>query len=55
MQYLITCNVQKPALTNWFDAANNFNADVNMVVYDLVNGLYTTDGYSWEEITIDHL
>ena len=56
MQYLITTNeTDKPFLTDWFDAENNFNSDVQMIVYDLVNLVFTTDGKTWKPIDIDHL
>jgi hypothetical protein len=55
MQYLITTNIQQPFLTKWFDADNHFNPDVEMVVYDLINNVYTTDGHTWLNINIDHL
>lgn len=55
MRYLITCDVCMPFLTKWFDAENNFNKEVGMVVFDLLNQVYTTDGYNWENIQIDHL
>jgi hypothetical protein len=55
MQYLITTNAAPPFLTNWFDAENHFNPDVEMVVYDLIHFVYTTDGHNWEPINIDHL
>lgn len=55
MRYLITTNNSEPAYTRWFDAENNFNASVGMVVFDLYNGCYTTDGITWKEIEIDHL
>ena len=55
MRYLITTNIQPPFLSDWFDAENNFNAEVGMVVYDLAKGVYTTDGEKWEQIEEDHL
>lgn len=55
MHYLITTSITPPYLTQWFDADNHFNPDVNMVVYDLERCVYTTDGYNWEPIQIDHL
>jgi hypothetical protein len=55
MRYLITTNIQPPFFSDWFDAKNLFNAEVGMVVYDLVKGVYTTDGEKWEEIEEDHL
>lgn len=55
MRYLITINTQPPFLSDWFDAENNFNAEVGMVVYDLAKGVYTTDVDKWNEIEEDHL
>lgn len=55
MRYLITCNIQPPALTAWFDPENHFNESVGMVVYDLQMNRYTTDGKTWNDIVIDHL
>jgi len=55
MRYLITTKDYSPFLTKWFDAENNFNADLEMIVYDLVENKYTTDGKKWHEIEIDHL
>jgi len=55
MNYLITMDDAPPFFTNWFDAENNFRDDINMVVYDLLSGAYTTDGTTWLEIEEDHL
>ena len=59
MRYLITTNVlmsgQFPFLTNYFDAENNFNSEIEMVVYDLYLNKYTADGNNWNNIEIDHL
>lgn len=55
MRYLITTSVQPPAYTNWFDAENFFNSEVNMVVFDLLNDLYMDDGKTWKEIEFDSL
>ena len=55
MSYLITTNIQKPFLTEWFIPENNFNSGVEMVVYDLAKNIYTKDGVNWEQIEIDHL
>lgn len=55
MRYLITTNVTAPFLTAWFDAENHFNSDVGMIVYDLANHEFTTDGKTWSAIEIDHL
>lgn len=37
------------------DAENNFNPDIEMVVYDIVKFEFTTNGKTWHPITIDHL
>jgi hypothetical protein len=59
MRYLITTNIlmsgTAPFLTNYFDAENNFNSEIEMVVYNLYLNKYTTDGKNWYEIEIDHL
>lgn len=56
MRYLITTNEENsPFLTNWFNAENNYNAEAEMVVYDLVEQKFTSDGETWNEIEIDHL
>ena len=54
-QYLITTKTGEPFFTDWFDPENNFNAEAGMVVYDLFNYLYTTDGKNWKDIQEDHL
>ena len=55
MKYLVTTNNSKPFFTNWFDANNHFNKEVEMVVYDLFNHLFTTNGKEWNDIEIDSL
>jgi len=55
MRYLITARGIEPALTHWFENENNFRADLNMVVYDLMKCIYTTDGVTWKPIQEDHL
>ena len=59
MRYLIVTNVlmsgQFPFLTKWFDTENNFNSEIEMVVYDLYLNKYTEDGKNWHELEIDHL
>lgn len=55
MRYLITTKDTKPFLTHWFQSENNFNIDLDMVVYDLVENKYTDDGETWNDIDIDHL
>lgn len=41
--------------TDYFDAENHFNSHIDMIVYDLVSGEFTTDGKTWITIDIDHL
>ena len=55
MRYLVTTNITNPFLTNYFDAEKDFNSEIEMVVYDLQNCLYTEDGKNWYELEIDHL
>ena len=55
MRYLVTTNVSHPFFTNWFDSESHFDNDVEMVVYDLIEKLFTTDGKSWNKIAVDHL
>ena len=56
MSYLITTkDVKSPFITEWFDDENNFNPDVEMIVYDLSKNEFTTDGKTWYDIEIDHL
>lgn len=59
MNYLISYTDKEGNLktfyTNWFDGHNNFREDLNMVVYNLLAGLYTTDGRRWITIEEDHL
>ena len=55
-QYLITTNtIESPFFTNWFDPENHFNMNEGMVVYDLRNAKFTTDGTQWQPINEDHL
>ena len=56
MRYLITTKeVKSPFLTKWFEPENNFNPDIEMIAYDLVECKFTTDGKTWHDIEIDHL
>ena len=56
MRYLIiTKEVKSPFLTKWFEPENHFNPDIEMIVYDLVECKFTTDGKNWHDIEIDHL
>lgn len=53
MRYLITTNTEPPFLSYRYEPENDFNADIGMVVYDLIKLLYTTDGVTWIEIDED--
>lgn len=56
MRYLVTTNdTHSPFFTEWFDPENNFNPEIGMIVYDLKEFKFTTDGVNWNEITFDHL
>lgn len=56
MRYLITTKeVKSPFLTMWFEFDNHFNPDIEMVVYDLVEYKFTTDGKAWYDIEMDQL
>lgn len=44
MRHLVTTNCAEPYFTDWYDSENTHNADVEMIVYDLMNGIYTKDG-----------
>ena len=58
MRYLVTYienGMQKAFYTNWFDPDNNFNSEVGMVVFDLVNHKYMVNGLTWINIDEDSL
>jgi hypothetical protein len=55
MRYLVTTNSTSPFFTDWFDAENHFNSEIEMVVYDLSECKFTSDGKTWNRIEIDHL
>lgn len=58
MKYLVTyieTGIQKAFYTNWFDVENNFNSEVGMVVFDLVNHKYMVNSLGWSDIDEDHL
>lgn len=58
MNYLVTYienGIQKAFYTNWFDIENNFNSEVGMVVFDLVNHKYMVNSSGWSDIDEDHL
>jgi hypothetical protein len=55
MNYLIVTNKYEPFYTNWFDADNDFNKELGMIVFNLLSHKYTTDGKTWYDIFQDHL
>ena len=55
MRYLVTMNGNPPFLTKWFEYDNHWQDGINMVVCDLQNLTYTTDGKNWNPIEIDQL
>lgn len=58
MKYLVTYiekGTQKAFYTNWFNVENNFNSEVGMVVFDLVNHKYMVNSLGWTDIEEDHL
>lgn len=54
-RYLILCDGHPPALTHWYDYENNYNKELNMVVFDFHKGMYTKNGIEWHQIIRDHL
>lgn len=56
MRYLVTeMDGFSPFLTNVYDYENNWDDRIGMVIYDLQNLTYTTDGKTWMPIEIDQL
>ncbi len=54
MRYLVTTQDYKPPFfTMWFEYENHYQN--GMIVYDLFNSLYTTDGKTWEPVETDQL
>ena len=54
-RYLITTFLGEPFLTDYFSMENCFNAQLEMIVYDLVEEKYTKDGNFWIDIERDYL
>ncbi len=52
LQFLII-HKGKAFYSNVYSFENNYIQ--NMVVFDLANGFYCTDGNTWKQIEIDHL
>lgn len=58
MRYLVTYTengLRKAFYTHWFDVENNFNPDVEMIVFDLANHKYMVNSCGWVDIEEDHL
>ena len=55
MRYLVTIQHASPFLTDRFDVKNNFNSEAGMVVYDLFECKFTSDGNTWHDIEFDEL
>ena len=58
MKYLVTYienGLQKAFYTNWFDVENNFNSEIGMIVYDLINHKMMVNNLGWTDIEFDHL
>lgn len=55
MRYLIVTDPWEPFYTEWFNPENHFNKEAGMIVFDLLNHIYTTDGKIWNPIPKDHL
>lgn len=53
MRYLVTMKAEPPFFTMWFEYENHYQD--GMIVYDLFNSLYTTDGKTWEPVETDEL
>lgn len=54
-RYLITMDGEEPFTTEWYDYENNYRSDLNMVIYNLHNHTYSTNGIDWKSIETDHL
>jgi len=52
MRYLITTIEESPFMTELFMPENNFSQ--GMIVYDLYEDKYMTDGKTWRDIEYDH-
>lgn len=53
MNWLIIPKEGKPFLTKWFDYENHFTE--GMIIFDLSNMTYSTDGKVFCEVEEDHL
>ena len=60
MKYLVIATnpitgEQEAFYTDWFQAENHFNPEVDMVLIDLIHHLVTFDGETWQDIEQDQL
>ena len=56
MRYLVTeMDGFSPFLTDVYDYDNNWDDRIGMLIYDLQNLAYTTDGKNWNSIEQDQL
>ena len=53
-RYLISTDAGDPFLTDWFNIENDFNSEINMIVYDLYLQKYYNGDY-WMDIIENHL
>jgi hypothetical protein len=54
-RYLVTADNIEPFYTNWYDYENHYNDEMNMIVYDIHNHLYTLNGLDWIPLEKDNL
>lgn len=52
MKYLVL-HKGEAFYTNWFSKENNY--ETGMIVFNMENNTYTTDGDKWKKIEQDHL
>jgi hypothetical protein len=57
-RYLVTYTengLRKAFYTYYFDIENNFNPDVEMIVFDIINHKYLVNSLGWTDIEFDNL
>jgi hypothetical protein len=58
MRYLVSFlenNIRKSFYTNWYESSNNFDIDLDMIVFDFSTHKFSVDGINWIDIEEDHL
>ena len=55
MRYLIIVQGEPPYYTKWYTNENCWRDNCGMMVFDLMNHEYTTNGIDWKDIIEDHL